>query len=130
MTYREIYENALRMICEDSSVSDTSDYEERAAYILATLISECAAVDKQYRLAEGLDAISYTPVACVELDAAFTLCEALIPIAVYYLSAILVLDENEDMSEKFFSLYTDALTSFLSSLNHTSQPIADRYGLM
>ena len=130
MTYREIYENALRMICEDSTASDTSDYEERAAYILATLISECAAVDKQYRLANGFKAVTYTPVACVELDDAFTLCEALIPIAVYYLSAILVLDENEDMSEKFFSLYTDALTSFLSGLHHTSQPIADRYGLM
>ena len=130
MTYREIYENALRMICEDSSVSDTSDYEERAAYILATLISECAAVDKQYRLANGFKAVTYTPVVCVEMDDKFSLCEALIPIAVYYLSAILVLDENEDMSEKFFSLYTDALTSFLSGLRHTSEPIIDRYGLM
>lgn len=130
MTYREIYENALRMICEDSTVSDSADYEERAAYILATLISECAAVDKQYRLAEGLEAVPHAPVACVELDDAFSLCDALIPIAVYYLSAMLVLDENEDMSEKFFSLYTDALTSFLSGLRHTSHPIDDRYGLM
>lgn len=135
MTYRELYENALRTVCEDEQTTDTSDYEERAAYILATFCAQCCVPDQKYRAAHTLGEQSFTPVACVDLDHDFPLCDAFVPAAIYYLSAILVLDENEAMSEKFFSLYSDALAALVSSLpssteSATLESITDRYGLM
>lgn len=130
MTYRQIYENALRLICETDSAMDTADYEERATYVLATFLGQCAPIDRQYRAAHQMSAHSVLPVACVDPDHTFDLADVFASPAEYYLSAMLVLDENEEMSERFFSLYTDAISSLLDSLPCACESIRDRYTLL
>ena len=128
MTYRDIFDSALRMICEQNVDGDVSDYEERATYLLATFCRQCAKLDAKYRAAYNLTGGGkVSSAACIGLDAEFPLSEALSPSACYYLSAMLTLDENEDMSEQFFSLYTDALASLSASLPAKSGPIVNRY---
>lgn len=130
MTYRQIYENALRLICETDSAMDTADYEERATYILATFLGQCALIDRQYRTAHQMSASAVLPVACVDPDHTFALAEVFTAPAEYYLAAMLVLDENEEMSERFFSLYTDAISTLLDSLPCAVESIRDRYSLL
>ena len=130
MTYRQIYGNALRLICEVDSAVDTTDYEERATYILATFLGQCAPIDRQYRVAHQMSKHAFLPVACVDPDHTFDLAEVFVTPAEYYLAAMLVLDENEEMSERFFSLYTDAISTLLSTLPSACEPINDRYKLL
>ena len=130
MTYRQIYENALRLVCETDSTMNVSDYEERAAYILATFLGQCAPIDRQYRAAHQMGAQAVVPVACVDFDHTFDLADVFITPAEQYLAAMLVLDENEEMSERFFSLYTDSVSALLDSLPFSCNSIEDRYKLL
>ena len=130
MTYRQIYENALRLICETDDSVDTADYEERASYILATFLGQCASADRQYCTAHQLSTHTVVPVACVDPDQVFGLADAFMTPAEHYLAAMLVMDENEEMSERFFALYTDEISSLLASLPCSCEPIGDRYALL
>ncbi len=130
MTYRQIYENALRLICEVADSVDTADYEERASYILATFLGQCAPMDRQYRAAHQMGTHTVAPVACVNPDHTFDLAEVFVTPAEHYLAAMLVLDENEEMSERFFSLYTDEISALLDALPCSCESIRDRYSLL
>lgn len=130
MTFRELFENALRAIAENSTDGDTSDYEERASYILATFCTECAGLDRRYRKAHGMTDAGSRSLTYVELSENVPFSEVFASAAVYYLCAMLTLDENESMSERFFELYTDAIASIQFSLPCVCEPIGDRYGMI
>ncbi len=131
MTYRDILDTAVGMAGEEIGSTENFDYDEAAPYLLATLCRECASVDKRYRAAyDGGSSPTIPTGAAVDLDGTFPLSDALAPAASYYLCAMLTADENEVLSDKFFSLYTDALISVLASLPATSGKISDRYGLL
>lgn len=127
MTYRQVYENALRAVCETADSTDTSDYEERAGYILATFLGQCAPVERQYRLAHQMKVTASVAVAHVDLDSSFGLPDVFVTPAEHYLAAMLVMDENEELSDRFFELYTDGISALLSSLPCSSESITDRY---
>ena len=110
MTFRDIYEAALRMICEDSTAEETADYEERAPYILATFCNECAPIEAAYCKAHNLLFVSIPALTKIAMIDDFPLRDRFSSAVIYYLSAMLVIDENEELSDKFFSLYTDAVS--------------------
>ncbi len=130
MTYRDILKTAVGMVGEEISSPDNTDYEETAPYLLATLCRECASVDRRYRMATGGGAPNIPTEASVNLNDPFPLSDALAPAAAYYLSAMLVSDENESMSDRFFSLYTDAITDLLSALPAANGKTIDKYGIL
>ena len=134
MTYREILNSSIRMVGESDENGNSSDYEERASYLLATFCTECAALDKKYRIANEMSASNFSAKAYVELEDSFPLCDVFSPAATYYLAAMLVLEENEDMSEALFARYSDALAALTpvstptpSSTPATCKPIVNRY---
>ncbi len=130
MLFQELYDAAVQLVAEDPSHDTSEDYEERASYILATFCSQCAEADRLYRLANGLGNQSTQAVTYVPLSNTFPLSDRFAPAATYYLSAMLTVDENEELSEKFFALYADALASIRASLPATAEKIGDRYGLL
>ncbi|MBQ7336005.1 MAG: hypothetical protein IJW92_05995 [Clostridia bacterium] len=131
MTCQELLDAAVRLVCEDPSLpQNLEDYTERAPYLLASCLTQCAPLDARYRLAHGLDAVEAFEGAAIDLGEAFPLCGIFAPAAVYYLAAMLVIDENERMSDKYFSLYSDALASIQVELPATATHITDRYGLI
>lgn len=128
MTNREIYDAALRTVCERGAVGDTEDYEERAPYLLAVLYSQLSALDAALREARGEEAGEDVTGVYVGLDEDCPLCDPLASVAVYYLSAMLVIDENEELYERLFALYTDAIASLQASFSCKPHPIVDVYG--
>ena len=130
MKHHEIYEAAVRLVCEDPESVNTDDYYDRAPYILATFLSDCAAQDQRYRKAHGMEAAAVPTVAYADLTEDFAFCDALVLPATYYLAAMLVADENEALCERFFALYTDSIARLQAELPLTSEQIADRYNLM
>ncbi|MBE6554051.1 MAG: hypothetical protein E7666_06900 [Ruminococcaceae bacterium] len=130
MTYRNIFDSAVAQIAEKVGSYDVSDYEERAGYILASFCAITADADKRYRAANRLPAVTQPETACVDLDSVLTLHTVFAPVAAYYLAANLTADENEAMSDRFFALYSDAISLILSTLPCSSSSISDVYGLM
>ena len=128
MTYREIYKAALRLLCENDS--GNSDYEERAEYLLATLCTELSSADNRYRALCGEGPQPPFAKVCVDADDTFPLSDVFLPIAEYYLAAMLVIDENEELSERYFALYTDRLGELFATPRAQAKPIRDRYRLL
>ena len=127
MTYQELYDSALRIVSENDQGFANEDYEERARYILATFCNTCSAIDAKYRKANMYPSISYTPLSVVTLSGSFPLKEIFAPAAVYYLGAMLVSDENEELCDRLFELYTDAISSIQDNLPCLSEPITNCY---
>ncbi len=128
MTAQEILEAAIALACEDPTDKDANaDYAERAPYLLASFLTQCAPLDRRYRRAHTLGDGSAFDGASFALDNVFPLSSAFAPAAIYYLAAMLVLDENEAMSDRFFALYSDTLASIQSTLPATVEPILDKY---
>ncbi len=128
MTAQEIFDAALRMVCENpDETQEFEDYTDRAPYLLATCAQECAGLDDLYRRAHELTARSVSIGATIPLTAEFPLSAVFTPAAGYYLSAMLVLDENEAMSDRFFALYSDALAAIQSALPARSETIVQCY---
>lgn len=128
MTYQNLVDAAVRMVCEGVDVySDVSDYEERSQYLLASAVGQIADIDVAYRRAHGLPEQVWTPVACVTLSGVFPLCDVFVPAVEYFLASMLVMDENEEMSDRFFDLWSSAISSIRLSITASHAPIVNRY---
>jgi hypothetical protein len=127
MTCKSIYDAALRLLNETDK--NALDYEDRAGYILATFCTECSGLDNRYRVQNGEGPKSPFAKLYLELDSTFPLSNVLLPAAQFYLAAMLVIDENEELSDRYFAKYTDAVSSILESSSKAS-PMKDRYGLL
>lgn len=127
MSYRELFEAAVRMVAEGGTVGDISDYEERASYLLATACHQCAPLDRAYRKATGAGEPSSRVGLCVELEDNFPLSEVFAPAVTYYLASMLVLDENAEMSDKLFDAFSDALASIRDGLPAATEKILNKY---
>ena len=130
MTCKTLFDSAVALLCEDPSDGDRiSDYIERAPYLFALCVAECHPLDSQYRTAHGLEAADVTESATLPFESTLPLSTIFAPAVVYYIAAMLVSDENEALSDKFFSLYTDAVSTIQTSLPASVHAIADTYGL-
>ena len=131
MTYLDLTKRAVAAVCENPSASfGLEDYQTRASFLLATFIGEYKVLDGCYREALGMEAKEImTDMASVDLEDDFPLCDVFIPAAIHCLAAGLVIDENEDMSDKFFDRYITGVMDIRKSLPAKQAPIIDRYGL-
>ncbi len=127
MTCREIFGAALRLLCE--AENSAADYEERAGYLLATFCTETSPIDNRYRIANGEGEQLPFAKVFLELDSEFPLSDIFLPAAEYYLAAMLAVDENEDLCDRYFAKYTDALASIVQP-RAEKKPIKDCYSLL
>ena len=133
LTNRDIYKNALSLIGEQVSGSVNDDYEERAEYILPAFFCVAKSTDKKLRKAEGKeDQPSFSPVY-TPLDNEFPLSDSFVSTAALYLAAMLVIDENSELSDTLYDKYCDNIASIAASLNAnaestaTCEPIVQKY---
>ena len=118
----DILDAACSLLCE--TVGTSADYESRAPYVLGTFLRTCKQVDRDWRTAYGLDPAP-THQNYPSMDEEFPLVDELIPAATYYLAAMLVMDENSDLYEKLFDLFTDAVATVAASIPEPQpQPVA------
>ena len=130
MDYCEIYNGAVQLLNGDQTLPDVADYERRAGYLLANFTMLAAPVDTVYREINSLPALTQRSYSYVELNKFFPLSTIFAPAAIYYLAAMLVLDENETLSDKLFDLYVNEIATIQASFPAKSTKTADRYGLL
>ena len=124
-TNKQIYQSALGLIGELNDPMLCEDYEERAPYILASFCSLASEIDKKLRIIDSLDAQPSFSHVCLSLDASFPLCDRLCPAAALFLAAMLVIGENDELSDSLYDKYCDAIASIGSSVGIASSHSSD-----
>ena len=129
LTCRDVYTAALALISEPAADdSRRADFDERAPYLIAAMCDEARAMDAVFRRAcDEPVQDSFNPV-CLELDAAFPLTERFAAPAATYVAAMLVLDENETLSDRLYDRYCDLMSDLCATCPASAQPIVDVYG--
>ena len=131
MTYYDILDSAIAAVCEDVTASHaTEDYVTRGQFILASFVVQYASLDALWRETHGIEEVTVdTNIATVSPRDEFPLCDIFAPIAINYLASGLVIDENEEMSDKFFDRYVTGILEIRKSMPAKQAPIVDRYKL-
>ena len=119
-TNKQIYEGALGLIGELNDPMLCEDYEERAPYILAAFCSLASEIDKRLRIVDSLEEQPRFSHVCLSLDSSFPLCDRLAPAATIYLAAMLLIGENDELSDSLYDKYCDAIASIGSSVGVAS----------
>ena len=126
MQNRDIYTSALRLIGEVSEGNE--DYEERAPYLLAAFCTESAETDALYRNEHSLEPRAKVSSVCLELDDEFPCADRFVSAASAYLAAMLVIDENMELSDKLFDRFCNIMATIQSEIPSKIEKIVDRYG--
>ena len=114
MTCSEILKSALRLLNEKGDEGDHEDYAERTPYILASMFSEASSADKNFRAANGGSKQPSFSHTYADLDGDFPLSDRFASAAVFYLASMLIIDENDELSDSFYDKYCDSLASIIS----------------
>ena len=127
MTNRDIYESALRLLAQQVAEGENEDYEERAPYLIAAFCTEAEDTDLYLRQSLGLGACRAFQKVWLDLDETFPLCDRLAPVGCLYLAAMLVLDEDSELSDKLYDRYCDAISLIRSGLPASLESIEEVY---
>lgn len=127
MICKEIYDTAISLIAESRDPADTSDYEERAPYLLAAFCSELADTDKKLRTLLGETGAEQTETLYLKLDSEFPLVGKLSACAALYLAAMLVIDDRPELSDRLYDRYCDSVCRISESLTGSCEKTANKY---
>ena len=127
MKNRVIYENALRALSQRASDFGNEDFEERAPYIIASFCNEAGEIDSLLRASLGRPAIELYEGVWLSLDEDFPLLDRFASVAVQYLAAMLVIDEDSELSDRLYELYCDGISRIRASLPASLEAISERY---
>lgn len=127
MKIKDIYTSALSILGEENGGEGNEDYEERAPYLVAAFCCEAETLDRDFRRANNLptsDAFSYV---CLPLDREFPCCERFVNAASMYLAAMLIIDENSELSDKLFDKYCVIMSKIHSEIPLMIEKISQKY---
>lgn len=127
MKIKSIYDAALRLLGHTADDGSDADYAERTPYIAATFCCEAAAIDRDYRESHKIGEQKNFSQIYLGLEDDFPLCSRFTSAAAYYIAAMLVLEENELLSDSFFEKYCDSLSAAVSETTGTCGKIKDVY---
>jgi len=116
MKNKDVYISALNLIAQSDRAESNEDYEERAPYLLAAFCSEVREMDREYRKAHGLCVQTDFNDVYMALDRDFPACHRFSAPACLYLAAMLIIDEDGALSDKFYEKYCDAISSVYSEI--------------
>ncbi len=127
---RDIYLSALKLIGESEDFEINADYSDRAPYLLAAFCTDADETERAYREANGLGKRGEFEAVRLGLEANFPFAEKFATSASLYLAAMLVIDENPELSDKIYERYCDLMARIQSELPSRIEKIADRYGII
>lgn len=117
MTNREIYQFALHILAQHQISEDTADFEERAPYLLAACCTESKELDTALRKSLGQVVVSTITGVYMDLDDTFPLLQSFAILSGFYLAAMLILDENSELSDKLYDHYCDGMASIQAQID-------------
>ena len=127
MLNKEIYENALGLLGQSTDENENEDLAERAPYIRAQFGTEALYIDTALRRTLGKEDATDFHKVWLSLDDNFPLLDRLSPIASMYLAAMLMIDEDGELSDKLYDKYCDAISSLQMEIPASLESITNKY---
>ena len=127
MKCTEILKRALRLLNEKGGADENDDYAERSPYILSSMFAEAARLDKNYRLANDLGNQPAISSVYTDLDSEFPLSDRFVGAAAFYLASMLIVDDNDELSDIFYDRYSDSMSAICNETRGTAEKIKNVY---
>ncbi len=127
MINQEIYEASLGILAQSISSSENEDYEERAPYLLAAFCNDVLDLDGTLRSIFGEDDTPDFHKVFLPLTDDFPLLDRFAPLAGLYVAAMLVLDEDGELSDRIYDRYNDMLDQIRSGIPYSLESITNQY---
>lgn len=128
MTIKNIYDAALRLLGEKPDETRDSELSARAEYLAAAFCCDIAAIDRDYRASHKYEPQKPFNELFLELNTDFPLSSRFSKACSHYIAAMLVVDEDEALSDKLFEKYCDSLASAVSEIPCKREKIRNIYG--
>ncbi len=119
MTVKKIYDSALSLLGEAADEDGVGELADRASYIIASFCSDNAEMDRDFRETHALPSQASFSEIYLELEENFPLSPRFAKAAALYTASMLILDENETLSDSLFEKYCDALSRAVSEIPYT-----------
>ena len=127
MKNQEIFNHALRVLAQSTVSGGNEDYEERAPYLIASFCNEALEIDRSLRKSIGESPAADFHKVWLALDENFPLLDRLVPAACLYLAAMLVLDEDSELSDKLYDRYCAGISAVWNEIPMALESITDKY---
>ena len=127
MENQQIYENALRLLAQPTEETENEDYKERAPYLIAACCNAIRTLDRLLR--QATDGSTAAEFGSVWLDLAdeFPLLEQFAPTVCLYVAAMLVIDEDSELSDSLYDRYCDTVATLQAEVPAILQSIKNKY---
>ena len=127
MKNREVYEAELHLLAEPVEEDSLEDYALRAPYLLGCFFYENSRLDTAYRKFNELEPHAFTHAVYSELDDDFPFAERFVNAASHYLAAMLVIDEDAELSDRLFDMFCTSISKITSEIPAASESIINIY---
>lgn len=127
MKNRDIYETAIHLIAQPMEDERLEDYAVRAPYLLGGFLYENSHLDASYRQFCGLEPHGFIGAIYADLDNDFPFAERFSTPAGYYLAAMLVIDEDGELSDRLFAMFCDSISQISKEIPGASESITNIY---
>ena len=127
MTNQEIYDAALRFASEVPDTNANGDYKDRAPYLISAICYKYAALDVTYRQIHGLDKQKLLAINCFPLPTTFPLSDIFAPPVSMAVAGMLVLGENQKMSEELTRMADQFIAEIQESIPFQKEKIQSSY---
>ena len=123
----DVLTQAFKRFGKSLTDEQTADYTSRAPYLLATVCSEAKELDAQYRLTHGISGAPDFNEVEIDPVNTFPLSDRFVGAASAYLAAMFIMDEDPELSDKFFDIYCDNMARIQSEIPSKIESIAQKY---
>jgi hypothetical protein len=127
MKNKDIYTSAINLLAQNADENINEDYEERAPYLIASFCNEISEMDSAVRKALGIEKGSCFDRVWIDLEEDFPMLDRFVSAAIKYLAAMLVIDEDGDLSDKLYEMYCDGISKIRSQIPCILEKTANRY---
>lgn len=127
MKNRDIYKAALHILAQPISDDENEDFEDRAPFLISAFCFDVIEIDSILRKILGLKPIKEFNRVHLPLDEDFPLVDKLAHPAAKYLAAMLVIDENPELSDKLYEQYCDSISRLRSEIPCVIESIKNKY---
>ena len=127
MKNRDIYKAALHILAQPISDDENEDFEDRAPFLISAFCFDVLEIDTVLRKLLNLKPIGNFNRVYLPLDEDFPLVDKLAHPAAKYLAAMLVIDENPELSDKLYEQYCDSISRLRSEIPCVIESIKNKY---
>ena len=127
MKNKDIYKAALHLLSQPVSEDENEDFEDRAPFLISAFCFDVLEIDSALRRLLGIKPLEDFNRVYLPLDEDFPLVDKLAYPAAKYLAAMLVIDENPELSDKLYEQYCDSISRLRSEIPCVSESIKNKY---